>query len=92
VIAQRAFDVPAGADVDEIKRRGQPLEADVLLDAVKLHLADAIAIHRGTVHVREEIAVDAQLGLTDAAIDANPDEPVDGEPLSRSRVPPAEGD
>ena len=92
VIAQRAFDVPAGADVDDIKRRGQPLEADVLLDAVRLHLADAIAIHRGTVHVREDIDVDAQLGLSEAAIDANPDEPVDGEPLSRSRVPPAGSD
>ncbi len=92
VIAQRAFDVPPSADVDEIKRRGQPLEADVLLDAVRLHLADAIAIHRGTVHVREEIDVDAQLGLSEAAIGANPDEPVDGEPLSRSRVPPAGGD
>ena len=92
VIAQRAFDVPAGAGVDDIKRRGQPLEADVLLDAVKLHLADAIAIHRGTVHVREEIDVDAQIGLSEAAIDANPDEPVDGEPLSRSHTPSAESD
>ena len=92
VIAQRAFDVPAGAEVSEIKRRGQPLEADVLLNAVRLHLADAIAIHRGTVHVREDIDVDAQLGLSEAAIDANPDKPVDGEPLSRSRTPPAESD
>ena len=92
VIAQRAFDVPAGAGVAEIKRRGQPLEADVLLDAVRLHLADAIAIHRGTVHVREDADVDAQLGLTDAAIDANPDEPVDGEPLSDTRPPTAGGD
>jgi formyltetrahydrofolate deformylase len=92
VIAQRAFDVPAGAEVSEIKRRGQPLEADVLLDAVRLHLADAIAIHRGTVHVREDADVDAQLGLSEAAIDANPDEPVDGEPLSRSETPPVESD
>ena len=83
VIAQRAFDVPAGATVGDIKRRGQPLEADVLLNAVRLHLADAIAIHRGTVHVREDIDVDAQLGLSTAAIDANPEEPVDGEPLSQ---------
>lgn len=92
VIAQRTFDVPAGADVADIKRRGQPLEADVLLDAVRLHLADAIAIHRGTVHVREGIDVDAQLGLSTEAIDANPDEPVDGEPLSRSGTPTAESD
>ncbi|MUW14772.1 ACT domain-containing protein [Halorubrum sp. CBA1125] len=87
IIAQRAFDVPAGADVDEIKRRGQPLEADVLLDAVRLHLADAIAIHRGTVHVREDADVDARLGLSEAAIESNPEEPVDGKPLSRSQPP-----
>jgi len=85
VIAQRAFDVPPGADVAEIKRRGQPLEADVLLNAVRLHLADAIAIHRGTVHVREDTTVDAQLGLSEAAVDANPDEPVDGGSRCRSR-------
>jgi formyltetrahydrofolate deformylase len=92
VIAQRAFDVPPGADVAEIKRRGQPLEADVLLNAVRLHLADAIAIHRGTVHVREDTTVDAQLGLSEAAVDANPDEPVDGEPLSQSGASTAESD
>ncbi|OTF09234.1 ACT domain-containing protein [Halorubrum sp. SD690R] len=90
VIAQRAFDVPPGAEVNEIKRRGQPLEAEVLLDAVRLHLADAIAVHRGTVHVREDVDVDAQLGLSDAAVNANPDEPVDGEPLGRS--PPSPSD
>ncbi|VTT88182.1 Formyltetrahydrofolate deformylase [Halorubrum sp. DM2] len=90
VIAQRAFDVPPNADVAEIKRRGQPLEADVLLDAVRLHLADAIAVHRGTVHVREDIDVDARLGLSEAAVEANPDEPVDGEPLSRSRPSPSD--
>ena len=50
VIAQRAFDVPPGADVD------------------------------------------ARFGLSEAAIDANPDEPVDGGPLSRSQPPTAESD
>ncbi|MES3162138.1 MAG: formyltransferase family protein [Halorubrum sp.] len=84
IIAQRAFDVPDGAAVAEIKRRGQPLEAEALLEAVRLHLADAIAVHRGTVHVREEAEVDPELGLPAAAKDANPDEPVDGEPLSRT--------
>ncbi len=90
VIAQRAFDVPDGADVEGIKRRGQPLEAEVLLTAVRLHLADAIVVHRGTVHVRDEVDVDADLGLSPAAIAANPDEPVDGEPLSRSSIATSE--
>ncbi|MWV64771.1 formyltetrahydrofolate deformylase [Halorubrum sp. JWXQ-INN 858] len=92
VIAQRAFDVPDGADVDEIKRRGQPLEAEVLLEAVRLHLADAIAVHRGTVHVREDVDLDAQLGLPEQARAANPDEPVDGEPLSGTATPPVDSD
>ncbi|GAB7008328.1 formyltetrahydrofolate deformylase [Halorubrum trueperi] len=92
IIAQRAFDVPADADVAEIKRRGQPLEAEVLLDAVRLHLADGIAIHRGTVHVREDASANAQLGLSAEAIDANPDEPIDGESLSRSETPVAGSD
>jgi len=90
VIAQRAFDVPDGADVEGIKRRGQPLEAEVLLTAVRLHLADAIVVHRGTVHVRDEVDADADLGLSPAAIAANPDEPVDGEPLSRSSIATSE--
>jgi len=42
--------------------------------------------------VREDADVDARLGLSEAAIDANPDEPVDGEPLSRSGTPPVESD
>jgi len=62
VIAQRAFDVPRPTSPRSSPRAA--LEADVLLNAVRLHLADAIAIHRGTVHVREDATVDAQLGLS----------------------------
>ncbi|MFC6613511.1 formyltetrahydrofolate deformylase [Halopenitus salinus] len=105
IIAQRAFDVPDGASVEEIRRRGQPLEADVLLEAVRLHLADEVAVHKGRVHLRSddgttdetggESAVesgssplDPQLGLPPEAREANPDAPVDGQPVSR----PAPGD
>ncbi|SEH52683.1 formyltetrahydrofolate deformylase [Halopenitus malekzadehii] len=106
-IAQRAFDIPDGADVETIKRRGQPLEADVLLEAVRLHLADAITIHKGRVHLRSEFDStteedsttiadtidDAQLGLSPAAREANPESPVDGESLSETAVDtPAPGD
>ncbi|QAU11966.1 formyltetrahydrofolate deformylase [Halorubrum sp. BOL3-1] len=84
VIAQRAFDVPDGAGVDGIKRRGQPLEADVLLNAVQLHIANAVTIHRGTVHVRDDVGAWAQIGLSTEAVEANPDEPVDGDPLTQS--------
>ncbi|MFA9516232.1 formyltransferase family protein [Halopenitus sp. H-Gu1] len=100
IIAQRAFDVPDGASVGEIRRRGQPLEADVLLEAVRLHLADEVAVHKGRVHLRSGTALDSdtssdgesgpdsssldpQLGLPDVAGKANPDAPIDGEPVSR---------
>ncbi len=46
IITQRAFDVPDDADVDLLKRRGQPLEADALLEAVRLHLNGDVSVHR----------------------------------------------
>ncbi|GAB3418769.1 formyltransferase family protein [Haloparvum alkalitolerans] len=89
VVTQRAFDVPDGASVDDIKARGQPLEAEALLEAVRLHLADAVSVHKGRVRLREDADVDAQLGLPTSAREANPDSPVDGEPV---RSPPAPSD
>lgn len=52
IITRRAFNVPD--DAEELKRRGQPLEAEALLEAVRLHLDKAVAAHRGRVEVREE--------------------------------------
>jgi formyltetrahydrofolate deformylase len=79
IITQRAFDVPDDASIDEIKELGQPLEADALLEAVRLHLDDAVSVHRGRTSVREGAdAGDYQLGMTDEAAEANPDRPVDG--------------
>ncbi|MFC7202607.1 formyltetrahydrofolate deformylase [Haloferax namakaokahaiae] len=79
IIAQRAFDVPDDATLDDIKNRGQPLEADALLEAVQLHLNDALTVHRGRTSLREEANREAyQLGLTREAQESNPDRPVDG--------------
>ncbi|WP_410766561.1 formyltetrahydrofolate deformylase [Haloferax sp. DFSO60] len=79
IIAQRAFDVPDDATLDEIKTRGQPLEADALLEAVQLHLNDALTVHRGRTSLREEVSSEEyQLGLTREAQASNPDRPVDG--------------
>ncbi|WP_135822044.1 formyltetrahydrofolate deformylase [Halostella litorea] len=79
IITQRAFDVPDDATVDELRRRGQPLEAEALLEAVKLHLNDAVAAHRGRTSLRDGAdSGDYQLGLSQAAADANPDRPLDG--------------
>jgi formyltetrahydrofolate deformylase len=79
IIAQRAFDVPDDASMDEIKARGQPVEADALVEAVKLHLDDALTVHRGRTSLRDEVEADAyQLGMTETAQRANPTDPVDG--------------
>ncbi|WP_254807435.1 formyltetrahydrofolate deformylase [Natronosalvus amylolyticus] len=77
VITQRAFDVPDDADLEMMKERGQPLEADALLEAVRLHLNGDVSVHRGRTTVREN--GDAyQLGLPGEIDDVNPDRPVDG--------------
>ncbi|WP_117594594.1 formyltetrahydrofolate deformylase [Haloprofundus halophilus] len=89
IITQRAFDVPDDASVDEIKARGQPLEADALLEAVKLHLGDALSVHRGQTSLRDDEDIDYQLGLSKEAQAANPDRPVDGK-LPQSLQRPAE--
>ncbi|MFB6125837.1 MAG: formyltetrahydrofolate deformylase [Halolamina sp.] len=78
IITQRAFDVAPDADVDDIKARGQPLEAEALVEAVRLHLNDAVSVHRGRTRLRSD-ADDAayQLGLSEEARASNADEPVD---------------
>ncbi|UTF54615.1 formyltetrahydrofolate deformylase [Natronosalvus rutilus] len=77
IITQRAFDVPDDADLAEMKARGQPLEAEALLEAVQLHLNGDVSVHRGRTTVREN--GDAyQLGLPRELEDVTPDRPVDG--------------
>ncbi|WP_137284739.1 formyltetrahydrofolate deformylase [Halorussus salinisoli] len=82
IVAQRAFNVPDGATVETLKERGQPLEADVLLEAVRLHLADDLTVHRGRTELREgadegETAAAYQLGMGPELDRATPDEPTD---------------
>ncbi len=77
IITQRAFDVPDDADLEEIKRRGQPQEADALLEAVRLHLNGDVSVHRGRTSVRENGAA-YQLGLPEEVSDILPDRPIDG--------------
>ena len=87
IITQRAFDVPDDALIDEIKARGQPLEAEALLEAVELHLDDAVAVHRGRTSLRDGADPDNyQLGLSPTAQDANPAKPVDDD-LDLSETP-----
>jgi len=78
IITQRAFDLPDDAGIEDVRERGQPLEADALLEAVRLHLNDEVSVHRGRTRLREEREGSYQLGLSEAADRANPDRPVDG--------------
>ncbi|MFP8957291.1 formyltetrahydrofolate deformylase [Natrialbaceae archaeon A-CW3] len=77
VITQRAFDVPDDADLVAMKARGQPLEAEALLEAVQLHLNGDVSVHRGRTTVREN-GTGYQLGLPPELEDVTPDRPVDG--------------
>ena len=77
VITQRAFTAPDDATAEELERQGQPLEAEALLEAIRLHLDDAITVHHGRTRFRDDVEPEAyQLGLPDS-LDL-PDRPVDG--------------
>jgi len=79
IITQRAFNVPASADVEEIERRGQPLEAEALLEAVQLHLDSAISVYHGRTELRDDVDAEGyQFGLPNAVDDLLADRPVDG--------------
>ena len=74
IITQRAFNVPDEATEDDLQRLGQPLEADALIEAVKLHLNDEVTVGRGRTHVSDN---DAQLGLPEEIRQLNPAGPTD---------------
>ena len=74
IITQRAFNVPDDATKEDLRERGQPLEADALLEALKLHVNDEITVGRGRTHVSDS---EAQLGLPKEIDEINPADPVD---------------
>jgi len=75
VIAQNVFNVPPDAEVDDLRRLGQPLEAETLLRAVEAHLNDEIAVHRGRTERRAENGTG--LGAPEELNGMLPDSPVD---------------
>ena len=77
ILTQRAFDVPPDATVEDVKARGQPLEAEALVTAVRAHLAGDVTVQRGSV----QVTGDHQFGMPAAAAEANPERPVDVEPV-----------
>lgn len=74
IITQRAFNVPDDTSTDDLRERGQPLEAEALIEALRLHLNDAIEIGRGRTHVDEE--TETTLGLPDEIKRLNPSLPI----------------
>lgn len=78
IITQRAFDVPDDADVETIRNRGQPLEADALLEAIELHLHNTISVHRGRTGLHSGTdSSEYQLGLPKDVEAIQPDDPID---------------
>ncbi len=79
IITQRAFDVPPGSSIEEIERRGQPLEAAALLEAVRLHLDTAISVYHGRTELRDDAEPGRyRFGLPESIAECLPDRPVDG--------------
>jgi formyltetrahydrofolate deformylase len=77
IITQRAFNVPDDATEEDLQQIGQPLEAEALLEAISLHLDQAVSVHRGRTKLREDVE-DAQLGAPEVLEEENPDRPIDG--------------
>ena len=78
IITQRAFNVPDDATEEQLQQIGQPLEAEALIEAIKLHLNDDVTVHRGRTKLRNADNVDARLGAPCALDEENPDRPIDG--------------
>jgi len=89
IITQRAFSVPEGVyrrgngypdDPEEaaelLREKGQPLEAEALVEALKIHLNGDSLVRNGRTELRDE-ADTYQLGLDPEADAALPTEPVD---------------
>jgi formyltetrahydrofolate deformylase len=55
IIHQESFKVSTYDSLDTIQKKGQELEAAVLLEAVKLYLEDKLEVYWGKVYIKEEI-------------------------------------
>jgi formyltetrahydrofolate deformylase len=80
IITQRAFNVPQSSNTEpeDLRKIGQPLEAEALLEAIDLHLRDEVAVHRGRTKLRNPEESSAQLGAPKELNDLVPDRPIDG--------------
>ncbi len=58
IIHQESFKVSTSDTLDTIKKRGQELEADTLLEGVRLHLENKLEVYWGKVYVKEDKVFD----------------------------------
>ncbi|WP_269432588.1 formyltransferase family protein, partial [Haloferax profundi] len=84
IITQRAFNIPNGASEEVVRDKGQPLEADALVDALHLHLDGKLTVDAETAEARD--TDNRQLGLPDKIDWLNPNHPTD-KSTSRVRQP-----
>ena len=54
IIHQESFKVLTSDTLDTIKKKGQELEADTLLEGVRLHLENKLEVYWGKVYVKED--------------------------------------
>ena len=78
IITQRAFNVPPDATEADLKRLGQPLEAEALLKAIQLHLDGELSVQFGRTELENPNETDAQLGAPEELNQMIPDRPIDG--------------
>ncbi|WP_266078699.1 formyltetrahydrofolate deformylase [Haladaptatus caseinilyticus] len=77
IVTQRVFNVPDDTTVPEMRERGQPLEADALLEAVRLHLNDDVSVRRGRTELTDTDE-EYRLGMPSKLGEVTPDSPIDG--------------
>ncbi|MDS0300728.1 formyltetrahydrofolate deformylase [Halogeometricum sp. S1BR25-6] len=78
IITQRAFNIPPDATEEDMKRLGQPLEAEALLEAIQLHLNDELSVQFGRTKLENPEESDAQLGAPEELNQIIPERPTDG--------------
>lgn len=60
IVCQESFKVSKTDNLESIKKKGQELEAETLLEAVRLYLENRLEVYWGKVHIRDEPAASRQ--------------------------------
>lgn len=60
IVCQESFKVSKTDNLESIRKKGQELEAETLLEAVRLYLENRLEVYWGKVHIRDEPATSRQ--------------------------------